>query len=105
MPHVQIDDQLTVILVALALAFLDAIVKPILTLLTIPITIFTFGFFLLAINAFMVLIASSLVKGFTVDGFWWALLFSIALSITNGFLNAVLGINKISESGDSDRNF
>ncbi len=98
MPHVQIDDQLTVVLVALVLAFLDAIVKPLLTLLTIPITVFTFGFFLLAINAFIVIIATRLVPGFHVDGFWWALWFSIVLSITNGFLNTVFGIYRMKEN-------
>lgn len=97
MPHVQIDDQLTVVLVALVLAFLDAIVKPLLTLLTIPITVFTFGFFLLAINAFIVIIATRLVPGFHIDGFWWALWFSIVLSITNGFLNTVFGIYRMKE--------
>ncbi|MBL7902284.1 MAG: phage holin family protein [Bacteroidia bacterium] len=102
MPHVQIDDQLTVLLVALVLAFLDAIVKPLLTILTIPITIFTFGFFLLAINAFIILIATRLVPGFHVDGFWWALLFSLILSITNGFLNSALGINRLKEREDRE---
>jgi putative membrane protein len=102
MPHVQIDDQLTVLLVALVLAFLDAIVKPLLTILTIPITIFTFGFFLLAINAFIILIATRLVPGFHVDGFWWALWFSLVLSITNGFLNNALGINRIKEREDQE---
>jgi len=104
MPHVQIDNQLTVLMVALALAFLDAILKPLLTLLTIPITIFTFGFFLLAINAFIVLIADRLVPGFQVDGFWWALLFSVVLSITNGFLNSAFGMNRIKEHEDRENN-
>jgi len=102
MPHVQIDDQITVVLVALVLAFLDAIVKPLLTLLTIPITIFTFGFFLLAINAFIILIATRLVPGFHVDGFWWALLFSIVLSVTNGFLNSAFGVHRQNERRDGE---
>lgn len=104
MPHVQIDDQVTVVLVALVLAFLDAIVKPLLTILTIPITIFTFGFFLLAINAFIILMATRLVPGFHVDGFWWALLFSMVLSVTNGFLNSAFGIYRVKgkEDGESD---
>ncbi len=104
MPHVQIDDQVTVVLVALVLAFLDAIVKPLLTILTIPITIFTFGFFLLAINAFIILMATRLVPGFHVDGFWWALLFSMVLSVTNGFLNSAFGIYRVKgkEDGEND---
>lgn len=95
MPHVHIDHQFTVVLVALALSFLDAIVKPLLTLLTIPITILSFGLFLLVINASIVLMADRLVPGFKVDGFWWALAFSLILSITNGFLNSVFGINRL----------
>jgi len=102
MPHVQIDDQITVVLVALVLAFLDAIVKPLLTILTIPITIFTFGFFLLAINAFIILMATRLVPGFYVDGFWWALLFSMVLSVTNGFLNSAFGIYRVKEKEDGE---
>jgi len=102
MPHIHVDDQITVLLVALVLAFLEAIVKPLLTLLTIPITIFSFGFFLLVINAFIILIADKLVTGFHVDGFWWAMLFSIVLSITNSILNGLLGFNQMKRRNDSE---
>ncbi|MFT3826312.1 MAG: phage holin family protein [Chitinophagaceae bacterium] len=74
------------IVVAIVLAILNAIVKPILILLTLPITLFTFGLFLFVINAVIVLIASEFVKGFTVDGFWWALLFGLLLSILTSLL-------------------
>ena len=93
MPHVSIEDHFSAVLVALSLAFLNSIVKPVLTLLTIPITVFTFGFFLLAINAFIISIADRLVQGFSVDGFWWALLFSLILSVVTGILNSALGLN------------
>lgn len=86
-------------MVAVALAFLNAIVKPILTVLTIPITIFTLGFFLLAINAFIIIFAEKLVSGFHVDSFWWALIFSFLLSILTGILNAIFGVNK-SQKGE-----
>lgn len=86
-------------MVAVALAFLNAIVKPILTVLTIPITIFTLGFFLLAINAFIIIFAEKLVSGFHVDSFWWALIFSFLLSILTGILNALFGVNK-SQKGE-----
>jgi len=102
MPHIHVDDQITVLLVALVLASLEAIVKPLLTLLTIPITIFSFGFFLLVINAFIILIADKLVTGFHVDGFWWAMLFSIVLSITNSILNGLLGFNQMKRRNDSE---
>lgn len=71
------------LLVAIVIGFLNVILKPLLILLTIPITILTFGFFLLVINAAMVLLAGNLVPGFAVDGFWWALGFSIILTIIN----------------------
>lgn len=74
------------IVVAIVLAVLNAIVKPILILLTLPITLFTFGLFLFVINAIIVLIAGEFVKGFVVDGFWWALLFSLLLSILTSLL-------------------
>jgi putative membrane protein len=76
------------------LAFLNTIVKPILTVLTIPITILTLGFFLLAINAFIIIFAEKLVSGFQVDSFWWALVFSFILSIFTSILNAIVGVNK-----------
>src|SRR5690606_4397439 len=68
------------------LALLNLTVKPILIFLTIPITVFTLGLFLLVINAVIVLIAAEIVPGFVVDGFWWALLFSLILSLINSLL-------------------
>ncbi|HRH11555.1 MAG TPA: phage holin family protein [Bacteroidia bacterium] len=94
-PGVQVDNIMDAVLVAVVLAFLNTIVKPIFTLLTIPITIFTMGFFLLAINAFIILWAEKLVTGFHVKGFWYALLFSILLSIITGILNMLFGISNV----------
>ena len=76
----------TAILVALVLAFLNTIVKPILTILSLPITFFTLGLFLLVINALIILFADKLVDGFIVDGFWTAVWFSLVLSLVSGFL-------------------
>lgn len=84
---VYIEDYLTSLLVALVLAVLNFIIKPILVFLTIPITIITFGLFLLVINALMALLASSIVDGFYIDGFWWAVGFSIIVSIVNYLIN------------------
>lgn len=81
----------TALLVALVLSFLNSIVKPILTLLSLPITFFTLGFFLLVINAIMILFADKLVDGFKVDGFWTAFWFSLILSIINSFLENFSG--------------
>ncbi len=97
LPGVSVDDFWSALLVAVVLAFLNTIVKPVLTLLTIPITVFTLGFFLLAINAFIIIFAEKLVSGFHVEGFWWALLFSLILSVFTGILNALFGVNSTEE--------
>src|SRR4051812_30704048 len=89
LPGVHIDGALTAVVVAAVLSFLNAIVKPILILLTIPITLFTFGFFLLVINALIILVTAQLVPGFKVDGFWIALLFSLILSLVNSVFNSM----------------
>ena len=84
---------MSALMVAVVLAFLNTIVKPILTLLTIPITVVTLGLFLLAINAFIIIFAEKLVSGFHVDGFMWALFFSLILSVCTGILNMLFGVN------------
>lgn len=91
LPGVEVQDNniFTAIIVAAVLAFLNAVVKPIMIVLTIPVTFFTFGLFLLVINALMIILASKLVDGFRVDGFWWALLFSFILSIVTSVLENV----------------
>ena len=81
----------TALLVAVVLAFLNTIVKPILTILSLPITFFTLGLFLLVINALIILFADKLVVGFKVDGFWTALWFSIVLWIVSGVLELFKG--------------
>ena len=88
------DDYFSALKVAVVLAFLNTFLKPILAVLTIPITIFTLGFFLLALNAFIILFAEKLVNGFHVSGFIWALVFSVLLSIITGILNAIMGLNR-----------
>ncbi len=83
---VHINEFTTALILAIVLAILNAIVKPILVILTLPITIVTFGLFLFVINAIIILLAGDFVKGFTVDGFWWALIFSFLLSIITSVL-------------------
>lgn len=86
LPGIHIDSFWTAIVVALVLAILNTIVKPILVILTLPITILTFGLFLFVINALIILMAGKFINGFVVDGFWWALLFSLLLSILTSLL-------------------
>ncbi|MGE0566347.1 MAG: phage holin family protein [Bacteroidia bacterium] len=99
LPGVQVDSFLTSLLVALVLAFLNAIVKPLLTILTIPITLITMGLFLAVINALMILWAAKLVDGFQVKGFWWAILFSFILTLISSLLNGLFG-NKNESQND-----
>jgi putative membrane protein len=82
---VHIQSFVTALILAIVLGLLNIFVKPILIILTLPITIFTFGLFLFVINALIILLAAKFVNGFRVDGFWWALLFSLLLSILTSF--------------------
>ncbi|MDI9342184.1 MAG: phage holin family protein [Sediminibacterium sp.] len=94
---VEVSNWTVSIMVAVVLAFLNTIVKPILQVLSIPITVLTLGFFLLVINAGIIMLADYLIDGFHVSGFWKALLFSILLSIVSGILNVILGVSKNEE--------
>ena len=91
---VHISNITTAIIFALVLACLNAIVKPILVLLTLPITVVTLGLFLFVINALIILLADKLLDGIRVDGFWWALIFSVILSVFSSALNAVFADRK-----------
>ena len=81
LPGVTVESFWIALIVALVLALLNTIVKPILVVLTIPVTIITFGLFLLVINALIVLFADYFIEGFEVANFWWALLFSVIVSL------------------------
>jgi putative membrane protein len=80
---IKVTNFITALLVSLVLGFLNAILKPILILLTLPINILTLGLFTLIINGFMVFIATKIIPGFEVVNFWYAILFAIVLSIFN----------------------
>ena len=86
---VYLDGFPTAILVALVMGFLNAFLKPILVVLTIPITFFTFGLFLLVINAVIILLADSALSGFAVNSFFTAVLFSILVSVITWILEAI----------------
>ncbi|PRY90378.1 phage holin family protein [Mongoliibacter ruber] len=93
LPGVVVTSFLTAIVVAAMIALLNITVKPILIFLTIPITVLTLGLFLLVINALLILLAAEIVPGFSVNGFWWALLFGLILGLINSFLGVSLGGN------------
>lgn len=82
----------SLIISALLLGFANAIVKPLLIVLTLPLTFLTFGLFLLVINALMILLVSSLVRGFTVASFWTAFFASIFIAVLSFVIGSfVLG--------------
>ncbi|MBC8032681.1 MAG: phage holin family protein [Chitinophagaceae bacterium] len=83
---IHIDQFFTALILALVLAVLNTIIKPILIIFTLPITVFTLGLFLFVINAAIILLADNFIGGFRVDGFWWALLFSLLLSFFTSIL-------------------
>lgn len=91
LPGVVVDSFMTAIIIAVILSVLNVTVKPLLIVLTIPLTVVTLGLFLLVINALIVLLADSLISGFQVYNFWWALIFSLVLSIINSLLTDLSG--------------
>jgi putative membrane protein len=93
LPGVVVSSFFTAFVIAVVIALLNAIVKPILVILTLPVTIITLGLFLLVINGFIVLIANHFINGFSVSGLFTAILFSVLVSLING----VLGINSLKE--------
>lgn len=80
-PGIHIEGLYIAIIAALVLGFLNAVVRPILVLLTLPISIVTLGLFTFVINAGLFMFAASFLQGFTVDGFWSALLGSVIVSV------------------------
>jgi len=88
-PGISISDAKTAVLVAIVLALLNAFLKPLLVLLTIPITILTLGLFLLVINILIIFLAARIVPGFTVDGWLAALIFSLVLALISYLLDAI----------------
>ena len=83
---VKVKNYWTALGVALLLALINMFIKPVIVLLTLPLTIITLGLFILVINAWILLIIDKIVDGFSVKGFWWAVLFSVFISIVNGVM-------------------
>ena len=94
LPGVKVDGFYTALIVAAVLAFLNTVVKPLMILFTIPLTIISLGLFLIIINAFIIMLAAKIVNGFEVKSFWWALLFSLILSITTSIFEGMSGETK-----------
>ena len=86
LPGVAVTSFFVALLLALLLGLINALEKPVFILLTLPLTIFSLGLFIFVINALLIILAAKIVPGFHVSGFWWALLFSLLLSIANAFV-------------------
>lgn len=89
LPGVEVDNYLTALTVAVVLGFFNAFLKPIMIVLTIPVTVLTLGLFLLIINASMILLTDYFVVGFRVNNFFTAILFSIILSVINSIFEGI----------------
>lgn len=89
-----VDNYITAVGVALVLSILNLLVKPILVILTLPITILTLGLFMLVINALIILLADKLIDGFSVSSIWMAMLFSVLLSLLQSLLYSLLKEDK-----------
>jgi putative membrane protein len=94
LPGVHVASFTTAIIVAIVLGLLNLFIKPILVILTLPVTVITLGLFLLVINAIIILLCTNIVGGFAVDTFWTALFFSIILSILQSITYGILGDDK-----------
>ena len=86
LPGVHIESNQALPIAAIVLGLVNALVRPILTLLTLPITILTLGLFYLLVNGFTFLLASKVVPGFGVSSYWWAVLGALVVSIVSAFV-------------------
>jgi putative membrane protein len=91
LPGVSVSTFVVALLVALVIGILNAFIKPILLVLSLPINILTLGLFTFVINGFLIWLTSRIVPGFHVAGFWWGVLFSIILSIVLYLLHVIFG--------------
>lgn len=87
LPGVHVESFLTALVVALVLGIVNVLVKPFVFILTLPLTLLTLGLFSFVVNALMVVITQWLVPGFSVDGFLWAMLFSLVVSVLSTFVH------------------
>ncbi|MFH2062556.1 MAG: phage holin family protein [bacterium] len=90
LPGVSVSGFGLALVVALVLGVVNAFVRPLLLLLTLPLNLLTFGLLTFVINALLVLLVSALVPGFEVGGFWMALLFSLVLSVVSTLLHGLI---------------
>ena len=90
LPGLHVDGPVPALLAGIILGFVNAIIRPVLFLLTLPLTLITLGLFIFILNAVCFALTAALVPGFSVDGFGWALLGALLVSVVSWFLNGVL---------------
>lgn len=90
LPGVTVSGIGSALILAVVLGLINALIRPLVLILTLPINILTLGLFTLVINALLILLADRITPGFAVSGFWWALLFSLVLSVINGILHSLI---------------
>jgi len=88
LPGIKVEGFVAALTIAVVMGLVNAVIKPILIVLTLPINILTLGLFTIVINAFLILLVAKIVPGFTVAGFGWAIAFSIVLSLVGAVLQS-----------------
>ena len=91
LPGVDVSSTKSLAIAALVLGLVNALVRPVLTILTLPITVLTLGLFYLLVNGFTFLLAAWLVPGFQVGGYWWAVLGAMVVSVISFFIGMFTG--------------
>lgn len=91
LPGVHVGSYQALAIAAIVLGLVNALIRPVLTILTLPITILTLGLFYLLVNGLTFLLASKMVPGFHVDGYWWAVLGALGVSIVSSFVGMFAG--------------
>ena len=82
---------ITALIIALVLGAINGLIRPVLVLLTLPVTIVTFGLFLLVLNTLLIMLVAGIVPGFVLDSFLWAFIFGVVLSFVNAILDGIFG--------------
>jgi putative membrane protein len=101
LPGIMVTGFWAALVVAMVLGLINGFIKPVLFILTLPLTILTLGLFSLVLNVLLIMLAGVITPGFDVQNFWWALLFSILVSLLNGFLQAFAKPAPKNESGQT----
>jgi putative membrane protein len=91
LPGVHVASYQALAIAAIVLGLVNAVIRPILTILTLPITVLTLGLFYLVVNGLTFMLAAKLVPGFAVDGFWWSVLGALLVSIISSFVGGFAG--------------